>query len=72
MLRIKFNNDISAHNVDFKKISSSVVQLTGENLPENTSGFKVYRLNDSFLGDYSDYKKIVAIKGNSLQLSNAE
>ena len=26
----------------------------------DTSGFKVYRLNGDFLGDYSDYKEIVA------------
>ena len=60
MLRVQFNDKKSMQQVNFKAISSSVVQLTGTNVPEDTSGFKMYRLNGEFLGDYSDYTKIVA------------
>ena len=66
MVRVKFNNSEAAYNVDFSKVSLDIAQLTG-NIPKNTSGFKVYRLNDSFLGDYSDYTKIVVETNNGLQ-----
>ena len=66
MLRVKFNDSNSAYNVEFARITDDIVQLIG-NVPKNTSGFKVYRLNDSFLGDYSDYTEIVAELKNGLQ-----
>ena len=66
MLRVRFNNSEAAYNVDFKTVSADIVQLTGR-VPKNTSGFKVYRLNDRFLGDYSDYTKIVTELENGLQ-----
>ena len=67
MLRIKFNDSENAYNANFKRIGEDV-QLFG-NVPKNTSGFKVYRLNDNFLGDYSDYTVIVAELDNGLQFS---
>ena len=60
MLRVQFNDRKSMQQVDFKTISSDIVQLTGKKVFRDTSGFKVYRLNGDFLGDYSDYKEIVA------------
>lgn len=66
MVRVKFNNSEAAYNVDFFQMPNDIVQLIGD-IPKNTSGFKVYRLNDSFLGDYSEYKKIVAEFENGLQ-----
>ena len=60
MIRIQFNNQLLMHNADFKGISESVVQLTGENIPRNTSGFIAYHLNGDFLGDYSDFTVIFA------------
>lgn len=59
MIRVQFNGNKSMQQADFKTISSSVVQLTGKKIPRNTNGFKVYRLNGDFLGDYSDYTNIV-------------
>ena len=72
MLRVKFNNQKSMHQADFKEISDNVVQLTGKKIPKNTSGFKVYRLNGDFLGDYSKYKTIVAEVENGFQFSKPE
>lgn len=66
MVRVKFNDSEAAYNVDFFQMPGDIVQLFG-GIPKNTSGFKVYRLNDSFLGDYSDYTKIVAEFENGLQ-----
>lgn len=66
MVRVKFNDSEATYNVSFLLLPNDVVQLTGD-IPTNTSGFKVYRLNDSFLGDYSKHKKIIANLGNGLQ-----
>ena len=66
MLRVKFNNSEAAYNVDFFQMPNDIIQLIGD-IPKNTSGFKVYRLNDSFLGDYSEYTEIVAETEYGLQ-----
>ena len=60
MIRVQFNKSNSMYQVDFKTISPSVVQLTGKKVPKNQNGFKAYRLNGDFLGDYSEYTEIVA------------
>lgn len=67
MLRVQFNDKLSVQTVDFKTISDTVVQLTGEKVPRSTAGFKAYRLNGDFLGDYSEYTKIVAEVKNGFQ-----
>jgi len=67
MLRVRFNGKNSMQQVEFKKISETVVQLTGKKVPKDTSGFKMFRLNGDFLGDYSDYTEIVAELENGLQ-----
>lgn len=67
MLRVQFNDKNSMQQVEFKKISDSVVQLTGKKVLKDTSGFKVYRLNGDLLGDYSEYTEIVAEVENGLQ-----
>lgn len=59
MIRVQFNNSKSMYSVDFKTISPSVVQLTGKKVPRDENGFVAYRLNGDFLGDYSEYTKIV-------------
>ena len=67
MLIMKFNNNDAVYNVGFSQ-EGDIVQLTGE-IPQNTSGFKVYRLNNYFLGDYSEYTEIVAVLENGLRFS---
>lgn len=67
MIRIQFNNSKAMHPVNFKNISSDIVELTGKKVPRNTSGFKAYRLNGDFLGDYSDHAVIVGEVENGLQ-----
>lgn len=72
MLRVQFNNSKSMYQAEFTRISSDVIQLTGKKIPRNTSGFKVHRLNGDFLGDYSDYTKIVGEVENGLQFGKKE
>ena len=67
MLRVQFNDKKSMQQVNFKTISPTVVQLTGQKVLRDTSGFKVYRLNGEFLGDYSEYTEIVAEVKDGLQ-----
>lgn len=67
MIRVQFNGSNSMYSVNFKTISPSIVQLTGEGIPKSTKGFKAYRLNGVFLGDYSEYAEIVAEVENGLQ-----
>ena len=71
MIRVQFNDKKSMQQVDFKTISPDVVQLTGNKVPKDTSGFKVYRLNGDFLGDYSDYTVIVKEVDGGLQYGKA-
>lgn len=59
MIRVQFNNSKSMLTADFTALTEEVVQLKGEKIKPNDSGFKVYRLNGNFLGDYSEYTKIV-------------
>lgn len=66
MLRVQFNNHQSRYVVDFQK-SNDVISLTGEKVPKNKSGFKLYRMNGEFLGDYSEYTEIVAELENGVQ-----
>lgn len=55
MIRVQFNNQQAFRNVDFIQLSETSVFLEGKRLEANSSGFKAYRLNGSFLGDYSAY-----------------
>lgn len=67
MIRIQFNDQPTRYEAEFKAISQDVVEITGENIPKNSSGFKVYRMNGNFLGNYTEYTKIIAEKDNSIQ-----
>ena len=72
MLRVQFNGNVTRQNVEFSRITSNVVQLTGENVPRKTEGFMMFLLNGDFLGDYSEYTEIVADNGDSVQFCKPE
>lgn len=72
MLRVQFNNQKTMHQAEFKAISDDVVQLTGKKIPKNTSGFKVYRLNGDFLGDYSEYTKVCEAGTNYIKFGRKD
>lgn len=67
MIRVQFNDKLSMQTVEFKTISPDVVQLTGQKIPRSDKGFKCYRLNGEFLGDYSDFTKIIKETADSVQ-----
>ena len=72
MIRVQFNDKKSMLQADFKIISPTVVQLTGDKVSKDTSGFKAYRLNGSFLGDYSEYTEIVGEVKNGFRYGKPE
>lgn len=59
MIRVQFNGSLLTKQVEFRMVDENTVELTGKNIMPETTGFKAYRLNGKFLGDYSDYTKIV-------------
>lgn len=59
MIRIQFNGSLSMKQADFRMVDENTVELTGDKIKPETTGFKAYRLNGELLGDYSDYTKIV-------------
>lgn len=64
MIRVQFTGDLMMYQANFDAVSEDVVQLTGSNIPKNENGFKVYRQNGMFLGDYSDFNQIESeVKG---------
>ena len=67
MVRVQFNGKNSMQQVNFSMPSPDIVQLTGKKIPRCTEGFKVYRMNGDFLGDYSEYTKIIKEVENGLQ-----
>lgn len=69
MISIKFNDSPVKKQVHFSVINESIVELKGEKIKANDSGFVAYRLNGAFLGDYSAYTHIVKEEKGLLQLS---
>lgn len=63
MLRVQFNDRKSMQQVEFKTISADSVQILGKKIPKSNAGFKMYRMNGAFLGDYSDYTEAESIEG---------
>ena len=68
MIKIKFNEIEKPINVSFS-MQNNIITLTG-NVPQNTSGFVAYTVNDIVLGDYSDFTTIYRVLADAVQFSN--
>ena len=68
MIKIKFNEIEKPINVSFS-MQDNIITLTG-NVPQNTSGFIAYTVNDIVLGDYSDFTTIYRVLPDAVQFSN--
>lgn len=68
MIKIKFNEIEKPINVSFS-MQDNIITLTG-NVPQNTSGFVAYTVNDIVLGDYSDFTTIYRVLPDAVQFSN--
>lgn len=69
MLKMKYIGDKKFHQVDFRNISSNITQLIGD-IPVKTNGFQMFKLNGSYLGDYSAYTTVYREIDGGVQFSN--
>ena len=55
-MKIKYYNDNNSYVInDYKIVNSERILITGNNIPQNTSGFYIYDDNDVMLCDCSQY-----------------
>ena len=69
MLKMKYIGDMESHLVDFRNLSSNIAQLSGD-IPVNTTGFNMFKLDGSYLGDYSAYTTVYREIEGGVQFSN--
>ena len=69
MLIAKFGNSSKEYPIEFIYHSANVVELLGY-VGSNKSGFNLYTLDGTMLGDYSDFKTIYQNKEASTSFSN--
>lgn len=69
MLKMKYIGDKKFHQVDFRNISTHITQLIGD-IPVKTTGFQMFKLDGSFLGDYSAYTTVYREINGGVQFSN--
>lgn len=67
MIRIKYNDSNKFEEVNFCRIGN-LVTIT-PTIP-NINGFTTYRMSGEQLGDFSDFKTIYHIDGDSITYSN--
>ena len=69
MLKMKYIGDTESHLVDFRNLSSNIAQLSGD-IPVKATGFKMFKLDGSYLGDYSAYTTVYREIDGGVQFSN--
>ena len=69
MLKMKYIGDTESHIVDFRNLSSNIAQLSGD-IPVKTTGFNMFKLDGSYLGDYSAYTTVYREIDGGVQFSN--
>lgn len=68
MVKVLYNDENVKKECAFKRISDHVVELKGGK--ENASGFLTFRLDETQLGDFSDYTTIHKVTEDAVQYSN--
>ena len=69
MLKMQYIGEEKFHQVEFKNISSNVVQLLGD-YPVKAVGFIMYKMNGQHLSDYSGFKTVYREVDGGYQFSN--
>lgn len=54
MIRVQFTNSKAFYDVEFS-LEGKMIKLKGKKFPKEMKGFKAYRRNGKFLGDYSTF-----------------
>ena len=68
-MQLKYQNDDSIYEVEFKKINKNIVQITGD-FPVKNTGFTLSRLNKNDGWDYSKYTTVYREVEDGVQFSN--
>lgn len=68
-MQLKYQNDDSIYEVEFKKINKNIVQITGD-FPVKNTGFTLSRLNKNDGWDYSEYTTVYREVEDGVQFSN--
>lgn len=69
MIKVKFNDSSEYREVSFLTSGSHIITLLGD-VPENTSGFRTYRMNGDFLGDLSGYTTVYQVFDGGISFSD--
>ena len=68
-MKLQYNSDNSTHEVDFKKVSKNIVEITGY-FPVKECGFALSRTEKNDNWDYSAYTTIYREVEGGVQFSN--
>ena len=68
-MKIQYNNDNSTYEIDFKKVSKNIVEITGD-FPAKECGFTLSRETHEDNWDYSAFTTVYKEVENGCQFSN--
>lgn len=68
-MKLQYNSDNSTYEVDFKKVSKNIVEITGD-FPVKECGFTLSRTEKNDNWDYSSYTTIYREVEGGVQFSN--
>lgn len=69
MIKIKFADSEELIEVGFSKVGNNIVTLKG-NVPVKECGFFTYKLDGTYLGDFTNYNTVYKILADGVQFSN--
>lgn len=68
-MKLKYQNEETTHDVEFKKISKNIVEIIGD-FPIKTNGFTLSRNDKDDKWDYSSFTTVYKVFENCVQFSN--
>lgn len=72
MINIKFINDEHIHQAVIEQITAHIIEIKGEDIEPNISGFQLLMDNGDVFGEYEDYTTLYRVIDGGFQLSNDE
>lgn len=72
MINIKFLNDEHIHQAIVEQITAHIIEVKGEGIEPNISGFHVLTEDGAVSGEYEDYTTLYRTIDGGFQLSNDE
>ena len=72
MLNIKFLDDENVHQWTVEQVATNIIEIKGEDIEPNISGFHVLTEDGAVSGEYEDYTTLYRMIDGGFQLSNDE